>query len=525
MLQHVLVWFRVRGGVMAAMAMHFALGGAYGLGFAPVSWWPLALIALTCHLAALERLQSWRVSGLCGWMFGFGFFAVSLHWVAESFAFGPAGLRELGWIAVLGLSLGLGLFNALFSALTHCRWCKGVSRSVEQAILWTVVEWLRTSLFTGFPWNLTAYVWSDTLPMLQSTAFTGVYGLGFLTVLTSASLSGLLVEKKTWSRAAICASMVVVLLGTYIGGTFRLQPRVPDASQFRVRIVQANIRQDRKWNITERERILAEYLEETVNAGDVPSVVVWPETAVPFLLDEDAARRVLIARALPPQGVLITGAHRREVAGPDQRFFNSVLTVASNGTVIGRYDKVHLVPFGEFVPLAALNPFPRLTASLADFTPGMTHNVADLGNGIVVAPLICYEAIFPGDLRAHGAKATVLVNVTNDAWFGTSWGPYQHLAIARVRAIELGVPLIRAANTGISGVFDSFGRPVATIPLGVRSSVDVDVPSPLPARTVYARIGDLPLFSLIAIIMAFSAVKRARRHSLAPPRTAQTSNG
>lgn len=510
---------------MAAMAIHFALGGVYGLGFAPVSWWPLALIALACHLAALRRLQSWRVSGLCGWMFGFGFFAVSLHWVAESFAFGPAGLRELGWIAVLGLSLGLGLFNALFSVLTHCRLSKGVPKSVEHAILWMAVEWLRTSLFTGFPWNLAAYVWSDTLPMLQSTAFIGVYGLGFLTVLASASLAGLLVEKRTWPRAAICASLFIVLFGMYIGGTYRLQPRDPDASQFRVRIVQANIRQDRKWNITERERILAEYLEVTVRAGDVPSVVVWPETAVPFLLDEDAARRVLIARALPSHGVLITGAHRREGTGPDQRFFNSVLTVASNGTVIGRYDKVHLVPFGEFVPLAALNPFPRLTTGLADFTPGMTHNVVDLGNGVVVAPLICYEAIFPGDLRTHAAKATALVNVTNDAWFGTSWGPYQHLAIARVRAIELGVPLIRAASTGISGVFDSFGRPVATIPLGVRSSVDVDVPSPLLARTVYARIGDLPLFSLIAVVMAFSTVTRARRHLLARPGTAKTSNG
>ncbi|QRM35252.1 apolipoprotein N-acyltransferase [Microvirga sp. VF16] len=510
--ERVRVWFYPRS--LTVVGLQVAVGGMYGLGFAPLSWWPVALVALTCHFVVLRRLQSWRVSGFAGWMFGFGFFMVSLHWVNESFAFAPAGLRGLGWVAVLGLSLALGLFNALFSALAHCRLCKGVPRSLEQAALWTAVEWLRASVFTGFPWNLTAYLWSDTLPMLQSTAVVGVYGLGFLTVLASATFAELLATTPSRRQLAVCTGMVAVLAGVYSGGVRRLQSSAPDTTQFRVRIVQANIRQDRKWSSTAREQILAAYLEGTAEAEVVPPVVVWPETAIPFLLDEDAARRGLIAKALPPKGVLVTGGLRREHQGQAQRFFNSVLTVASGGAVVGRYDKVHLVPFGEFVPLAALNPFPRLTAGLADLTAGTRHGLVDLGNGVLAAPLICYEAIFPGDVRALAADASVLVNVTNDAWFGTSWGPYQHLAIARVRAIELGIPLIRAANTGISGVFDPYGRTRAMIPLGVRSFADVDVPSPLPNRTIYARLGDGPLFGLIGSGLVVSgAIRRRRRAS------------
>ena len=501
------------------LTLQFSLGVFYGLGFAPLGWWPVALGALTGHLIVLQRPDNVYVSSVGGWMFGIGFFAISLHWIQESFAFGPVALRSLGWGAVLGLGLALGLFNGMFALSAHWLRPKDILRPLMLAALWISMEWLRSSVLSGFPWNLAAYVWSNVLPMLQATAYVGVYGLGFLTILSCATFAQLFIAASYRRAPLIALSAVIVMLmaAIYIGGIRRLEASAALSTQFRVRLVQANISQGRKWDTRERERIFADYLEATARAENVPSVVVWPETAVPFLLDEEPARRAFATKALPPDGYLVTGGLRREIyESGERRFFNSVLAITARGAVTGRYDKVHLVPFGEFVPLASLNPFPRLTAGLSDFTAGSSHSALNLGKGVVVAPLICYEAIFPGDLRALASEATVLVNVTNDAWFGMSWGPYQHLAMARVRAIELGLPLVRAANTGISAVFDPLGRSLAEIPLGARAYADVDVPSPLPHRTVYSQVGEWPLFAFFSFVLAIGAVGQLRQRWSTP---------
>jgi apolipoprotein N-acyltransferase len=289
-----------------------------------------------------------------------------------------------------------------------------------------------------------------------------------------------------------------------------------DAPGIRLRLVQPNIPQDLKWAEGERERILGRLLALSAAPaadGVAPTHIIWPESAVPYLLAESPAIRAAVARIIPPGGALLTGAVRRTIAddgGP--ALLNSLVALDDAGEITAAYDKIQLVPFGEYQPFRRLlADLPKLTVGTVDFIPGPPRQPMRVAGLPPLWPLICYEAIFPTTLPAQGPTPGWILTVTNDAWFGTSWGPYQHALAARLRAIELGLPLVRAANSGISLVTDAMGRERARLPMATEGVLDLPLPAPLAGGTLYARFGDLPFAIGVAALagLALAAGRRA----------------
>ena len=358
----------------------------------------------------------------------------------------------------------------------------------------------RSYVFTGFPWGLIGYGWVET-PIIQAASVVGVHGLGFLTLAAMALLSR---AKLVPMFAA--ASILAALWGF---GTYRLSQHVlPRADGFTVRIVQPNVEQKLKW-LPEFQRMFFQRLK-SLSAGDEPAgVVIWPEAAVPFFPRErpDLLQEISIAA----QGTeVIFGARRRDTSGS---WFNQLVLLDGDGVLIENYDKHHLVPFGEYVPLSGLLSAVGLSALTGSgFTAGDGPKVMMQGNTPPFLPLICYEAIFPQHASVSGERPDWIVQITNDAWFGRFSGPYQHLAQSRVRAIEQGLPLARSANTGVSAMVDPYGRIVASVPLNRMGSFDAGLPAPLLA-TVYSRFGDWPVLAMLLTLIFLQLFARKRLQS------------
>lgn len=504
-------------------------GAASALALAPWHFVPVLLLSFTILVWLLDGVQpapgwrSYRAAAAIGWWFGFGFFLSGLYWVgfalmvdAESFAhFIPA--------AVLLLPAGLAAFTAAAALLAHSGWRPGPARILLLGISWSVLEWLRGHIFTGFPWNLVGYAWSSDfapwLAVLQSTSVIGIYGLGLITVILAA-LPALLADSDAPPRrsALILLAGAVVWAGLAGWGTWRLQQPDPGTvAGVRMRIVQPNVAQAAKWLPEQREAIFRHLLDlSSTPSREPPTHIIWPESATPFFLLQSGAALALLSPLVPATGALITGVPRLGATSGtgDAPVFNSVAVIAGDGTVAGIYDKAHLVPFGEYLPFPevfATLGFKKLTVDLGSFAAGPGPQTLTVPGAPPFSPLICYEAIFPGRVSDAANRPGWLLNVTNDAWFGDTGGPRQHLAQARVRAVEEGLPLLRAANTGISSVFDAYGRTRAVLPLGVAGIVDTALPRALPA-TPYttARDGIFLVFLIaLAACCAFLRLKRA----------------
>jgi apolipoprotein N-acyltransferase len=374
---------------------------------------------------------------------------------------------------------------------------------------WVLFELLRGFVFTGFPWNLLGTVWAFGALPVQGAAWVGVHGLSLATVLVVAT--PLLGRRAMLGGAA-------ALAGFALFGLVRLWPAEPEPQRAGLLIVQGNIAQEVKWREEHRIPILRRYIEGTREAAlaalrELPEdhglVVIWPETAVPFLLADDPEVRQLVAGALPQRAMLLSGSVRAEF-GPDRRarrVFNSLVAVDPAGEVRGVADKVHLVPFGEYMPLSGLLPI-RVVQGGMDFTPGENLQPVRAGWVPPFGALICYEVIFPA-MVVPRERPEWLVNLTNDAWFGISAGPWQHLATARLRAVEEGLPLARAAQTGISAVFDARGREVARLGLGETGVLRAPLPSPR-GPTPFARLGLLLPAMLAGACFALGWWKRNR---------------
>ena len=348
-------------------------------------------------------------------------------------------------------------------------------------------------MLTGFPWNLIAYAWAFSDAMIQITALTGVWGLSLVTVFAATAPATLAANRRgarLWLPTAMAAA---VLLLTWAGGALRLANAGGGMVEgVRLRLVQPNVAQHHKWDPRLREKLFSLQLRLSLQEGAV-SHVVWPETAIPYFISDDAPRRRVLASVIPKDGLLIGGALRSSEA-TGFRLWNTMHAIAPDGRVVGTYDKAHLVPFGEFLPLRRFFPdIAKMTHGSIDFSAGPGPQTLALSGLPPVSPLICYEAIFPAEVADPDAPPDWLLNITNDAWFGVSSGPYQHFASARFRAVEQGVPLVRAANTGISGVVDAYGRVTARLGLGEQGVLDASLPKPLLNRTVYASIGELSL--------------------------------
>ena len=482
------------------------LGAGTSLAFAPYFLLPLLVVGSTGLIWLLDGARRPTVAFFIGWCFGFGHFLVGLYWIGHAFLVDADRFAWLLPFAVSLLPAGLALFIGVVTLVVHAAGGGRWQRIAVLALAWTLAEWFRAHLFTGFPWNLVGYVWAFSDAMLQPAAWFGVYGLSLLTVAAAAAPAAL---ANGWrSGLPACLGLIAVLAAAGGYGHFRLSDPLPeDVADIRLRIVQPNVAQRDKWRPELRDGHLARLLELSTAAADRPPThIVWPETATPFLLAADTRRRHVIGQMLQPERILISGAPRRDIASDGGRdVWNSLHVMGPGGTLLATYDKHHLVPFGEYLPfrplLSAIG-LSKLTAGSRDFSSGPGPAVVDIPGLPSFQPLICYEVIFPHQI-APARRPAWLLNVTNDAWFGDGGGPRQHFAMARVRAIEQGVPLIRAANTGISGVIDAYGRPRATLDLGASGVIDSALPGALPSPPLYARLGDRLLMPVLAMILLY----------------------
>lgn len=488
-------------------------------------------------LQASGRAGAFRSGFMIGWSFGFGYFLAGLYWVASAF-YVQAELH--GWMVPLVLllfPLFLGLFWAVGCGVAAVFWTQGIARLVVLAAAFAGVEWLRGNILTGFPWNAPGFAVAGSDQLSQIAAYAGISGLNFFVILITAA-PALLADE--YSRRNLggygnwisFGALGVLLAALWGGGHYSLHADVPaNEEPIKLRVVQPNIAQKDKWDPAFRSQIFASYIELSdaatspeVNGIDDVDVVIWPESAPPFLLEQDASALAAIAALLPEGTVLLTGALRVEQTAGEgdsdasrRRVFNSILALDDTGTVAARYDKFHLVPFGEYVPLAELlEPLGlrKLVNLPGGFTAGSAARTIAIPGVPAFGPLICYEVIFPRFVVDHADRPNWLLNVTNDAWFGDSAGPRQHLQSARFRAIEQGLPVVRAANTGISAVIDAKGRVLNQLPMGVRGVIDATLPGPAPT-TLYATYGDWVMLVIVGLSLFLCLVVRpgrAREH-------------
>jgi apolipoprotein N-acyltransferase len=487
------------------------LGAVSVLAFAPIYAWPILFLTLGglvwlldgCHGEHEGPADRLKCAAFLGFCFGFGYFFAGLYWVAEAFLVEP---WRHGWLipfVVTALTGGMALFFAAASALAVLLWLPGAGRVFALAIALGLAEFARGHILTGLPWNLLGYGLLATPPLMQLAALFGVYALSLFAVVLFASPAAIAAPSGSQlaggkGAAALVALLLVLLAFGYLWGERRLAAAPHETTGIRLRIVQANVDQAEKWRPENAPEIFTDYLDLTKSIGlsDI-DIVIWPETAVPFLLADAEDALTAIGTALPEGVSLIVGSARlveeRNAQGELEasRVYNSVLVVDDRGRVVDRYDKIHLVPFGEFLPfqdfLESLG-FMQLTGVRGGFSAGNSARLLAIGNAPRARALICYEIIFPDEIATKGARPGWLLNVTNDAWFGSSAGPYQHFHQAQVRAIEQGLPVARVANTGISAVIDPYGRILAEISLGEKGVIDAGLPKTVPA-TLFAQFG------------------------------------
>jgi apolipoprotein N-acyltransferase len=521
------------------------LAGAISvLAFAPVHAWPVLFVSFGllvwlldgCHASHAE-LGRVKCAALTGFWFGFGYFLTGLYWIAEAFLVEP---WRHGWLIPLVMTAlpgGMALFYAGAAALAMTLWRPGPARVFALAIAFGLAEYARGHVLTGLPWNLLGYGLAATLPMMQTAAIFGVYALSLLAVLLFASPfaiwapqgSGLARPRGT---AILVLVFTVALAFGAAWGHARLAQGDAGTTGVRLRIVQANVDQANKWRPENSVEIFQTYLDLTKSGGgkgglDGISLVVWPETAVPFFLAESSQALAAVGELLPDGTGLVVGSGRivEERDAQDRlvstRVYNSLLAIGDKGEILDVYDKIHLVPFGEYLPfqdfMESLGIF-QLTGVRGGFSAGSGSRLLAIPGAPRARPLICYEIIFPDEISDSGPRPSWLLNVTNDAWFGGSAGPYQHFHQAQLRAIEQGLPVVRGANTGISAIIDPYGRVLGELGLKKEGVVDGVLPRALPitkfvtwGRWIELSVFVLAVFAWLIFGRSVASPKRAPR--------------
>jgi apolipoprotein N-acyltransferase len=584
------------------MLMCFLAGAASTLALAPINLWPVMFVTfpplvwlLDSPHPALPRKPGragwgrvgWggiRAAFAIGWWFGFGYFLAGLYWIGSAFL---VDAKTFGWLLPFAITL-LPAFLAVFTGVgfvaARLLWAPSRFRVLTLAATLSSAEWLRGHMFTGFPWNAFGYALTTPLPLAQSVAIFGIWGLTFVAVAVFAAPAVLADAARRWLTPVALAGCTLVTLAAY--GAVRLAGNPTEmVDGVHLRIMQPNIPQDERFSYAARAQIMNRYVLMSQHAGegvprrswergrlarlpppyppplplpnppphagegrvgeagegregaDTPALagredrvgdpsglhgvthLIWPESAFPFFLVREPDALSVIAGMLPPNTTLITGAARPVESAPGEgvkHAYNSVYVIDHSGSILASYDKLHLVPFGEYLPFQDLLEhagLTQLTNVPGGFLPGTQRRRIAVPGAPDMLPLICYEAIFPAEAVPSGERPGWLLNVTNDAWFGISAGPYQHFQQARVRAIEEGLPLIRAANSGISAVVDPLGRIAAALPLGHDGVLDAGLPRAVPI-TIYARAGDLIFLLVVAGTMAMSLLIRLKRERL-----------
>ncbi len=513
-------------------------GAMTSLAHPPFFLTPVIFVTLPLLIWALdggyERGAKRRLlrAGLIGWWFGFGYFVSGLYWIGFALLVEADKFAHFIPLAVIALPAGLALFTGLALGLAGLFWDPDRPvRIMLLAVAWFLLEWLRGHVLTGFPWHSLGYIWTGNSllhgGMAQGAALVGVYGLGFFTLLL-ACLPALLPGdqlKRADGRIlmAIIPLSALVLVGWGVWRTQQIVDRsmTDDKPDISLRIVQPSIAQQEKWVPGNRRAHFEKLLQLSQLPGVTPpQIIVWPEAATPFFLGEQPEALRAIGKLLPRDGLLVTGSprlsdrHMAVAAGEveNRPVHNSILFIGGDGEIHARYDKFHLVPFGEYLPFRSLLSaigLRKLTNDIGAFAPGPGPQTLRLDRLPPVSPLICYEIIFPAAVTDPTQPPGWIVNLTNDAWFGDTSGPPQHLAQARLRAVEEGVPVIRSANNGISAVISPSGSVLQALPLNQTGILDAKLPKPV-ARPPYALYQDIPLLLLSFFVLILFTILRKR---------------
>ncbi len=445
-------------------------------------------------------------AAMIGWWFGFGYFVAGLWWIGNALLVDAANFAWAVPFAVLGLPAFLAIFYAFATALARLLWSDGLGRVLALAFGFGMTEWLRSFILTGFPWNAIGYAAMPVPLLMQSSVIVGLLAMNALAVFVFA-MPALFAGRRDLKTGLVLA---LVLVGVHVGfGAYRLGTATVDPKGPQVRIVQPSIAQDLKWDAEAQRGILDRTLALTGAAPkdgkSKPQVIVWPETAIPYIVTKTPEALKSIADTLTEGQVLLAGAIRMEEPGGGQEplYYNSIYAIDSEGEITGAADKVHLVPFGEYVPMERI--LRRLGVSEVvempgGFTAATTRRSLTAMENFTVLPLICYEAIFPAGLSYEGPRADAIINVTNDAWYGDTPGPYQHFRQAQLRAVEQGLPLVRAANNGLSAIVDPYGRIVDGLALNAVGVADATLPAKVDVP-VGERTRRLQFWIVIGIIL------------------------
>ncbi len=512
------------------MLIAFLAGAASTLAMAPANVWPAMFVTFPLLVWLLDGVKAtgWRAiraSFAIGWWFGLGYFLAGLYWIGAAFLVDAKTFAWLLPIAVLALPAYLAVYAGVGCVAARLLWTPAPSRILTFAAALSSAEWLRGHLFTGFPWNAFGYALTAPLPLAENTAIFGIWGLTFVAVAVFAAPAVLADGIRRGAAAVALAAAALAALGAYGAARLAGNPTAM-ADGVHLRIMQPNVPQE-GFTYDARASIMARYLRLSQGMG-IPGAadgtgiglggvthLIWPESAFPFFLIREPDALGAIAAMLPPETTLITGAVRPAAskAGRILHVYNSVYVIDHAGAIRATYDKMHLVPFGEYLPFEDLLRrvgLMQLAGGVGGFLPGQERRRMAVAGAPDLLPLVCYEAIFPGVAVPDGERPGWLLNLTDDAWFGASPGPYQHFQQARVRAIEEGLPLIRAANSGISAVIDPLGRVVASLPLGHEGLLDSPLPKPAEI-TLYASIGDWLFILTVAAILVVGAISRLIR--------------
>jgi apolipoprotein N-acyltransferase len=512
------------------------------LSMAPFFWWPVLFATLPVLVWLLGGAPSPKRAAWIGWWFGFGYFLLGLFWIGEAFLVEIAFLWALPFAVTL-LPAGLALFFAAATtvAVMLTPGSRGWPRIAALALTISAAEWLRGHILTGLPWNILGYALTAPDTMMQSASVLGIYGLTMLAVLVFAAPAVL------WTTATRpmmrVSGVVLAVVGIFamIGhGTITLRRASSEmVPGVKVRVVQPSILQTEKWLPENQRRIFNDHLDLSGRKPDGTqdglvgiNLVIWPEAAMPFQPLKSPEALAAIGDLLPVGTFLISGGLRTEDVpatgsgtddGPSRKAFNSLMAFGNidgkKGELVALYDKIHLVPFGEYLPFQRVLEkigLRQLTRMRGGFSAHNGSRQQFVVPGLpAFGPLICYEAIFPAEVMPVGQRPAALINVTNDGWFGNTTGPRQHLHQTRVRAVEEGLPLVRAANNGISAVIDAHGRIIARLDMNVRGSLDSTLPVAAKA-TWYSWAGDTTfwvLWAMLAIVLlATTRVGRSATH-------------
>jgi apolipoprotein N-acyltransferase len=512
------------------------------LALPPLHVFPLLFITLPGVLWLVQSAHNKKSAFFTGWWFGFGHWVVGIYWMAFSLLTEADKFWWLVPLAVFGLSGILGLYVGLASLAYYALNRSPFQKLLLFASLWVLGELFRAQflLFVtlyGFPWSLIGYVWSFSDSMIQLASIGGIYGLSFITLLCCgspvllASIQGrakLPLMQEHGMRYVVPLILLLPLIGVF--GTVRLMgansDTVPDVT---LRLVQANVPEHHQWDPVKREALVDKHVALSTEPGlEKVSAVIWSESSFPYLTDQEGWMIDRLLPAVPKDGLLFTGAMRMEFEGAGEstkpELYSTLNAIDEHGNITGFYDKYRLVPFGEYIPWRRYIPFLDTVVGGTDFSTGTGPKTLDVPGLPSVSPLICYDVIFPQSVVDPTKRPGWMLNITNDAWFEKrihlfgydgqlSTGPYQHFAMAKMRAVEQGIPLIRVANTGISAVIDPYGRVKQELRLAQESVLDVALPRPADQLTPYARLGNILILALVAPCVLFALYYRKNRNS------------